>query len=425
MVCSIPAKNKKEKAMALGDKLKKFRIEKNWTQKDLAGMLDTTQQTIARWESDQVEPSLAALRDLAVLFGTTVDALVGKPSGTLGVGGTPIWDPDLDDSEQGFWGHVGVLLPGTKESQWFPVTQGEVNKLGNALRRQTRAGWMNVATLNNRALLINTAAVKKITLLNDNEDSLESDPVKGWDVHAGEYLPAELYSVLALEWLGGAFEDEASDKLLAIARDVVRKNKWTPEEMFDVFSATKVHRIDGSAEILAADGESLAEAWLETELAFDEEDDEPWALANLHFDCQDVGGSVFVSRAQVAMIDMPLHLVRESSDLDFADLDFADLDFDLEEAPPPLRKSAVKKASAPKVGANVASLKGKLPENVSVEDLGLTARVSRALRERGISTAAQLSSMTKTQLIAVPRLGRLTAEQIEQNLAQAGLKLST
>jgi hypothetical protein len=41
-------------------------------------MLKTTQQTIARCEAGKAEPNLSALQDLAMIFGTSVDDLLGK-----------------------------------------------------------------------------------------------------------------------------------------------------------------------------------------------------------------------------------------------------------------------------------------------------------------------------------------------------------
>ena len=57
-------------------KLKQLRESMNVTQQELAKALNTTQQTIARWESDKSQPDIAALKDLAVFFQTSVDDLL-------------------------------------------------------------------------------------------------------------------------------------------------------------------------------------------------------------------------------------------------------------------------------------------------------------------------------------------------------------
>jgi transcriptional regulator with XRE-family HTH domain len=59
-------------------RLKELRQSLGLTQEALAKALQTTQQTIARWETDKAEPNLSALRDLAMIFGTSVDDVVGS-----------------------------------------------------------------------------------------------------------------------------------------------------------------------------------------------------------------------------------------------------------------------------------------------------------------------------------------------------------
>ena len=64
--------------MTLGQKLKKLRTEKGLTQKDLADQLHVTFQTVSKWENDENEPDIATLRELARLFGCSVDYLISE-----------------------------------------------------------------------------------------------------------------------------------------------------------------------------------------------------------------------------------------------------------------------------------------------------------------------------------------------------------
>jgi len=59
-------------------RLKELRQSLGLTQEALAKALQTTQQTIARWETGKAEPNLSSLRDLAMIFGTSVDDVVGS-----------------------------------------------------------------------------------------------------------------------------------------------------------------------------------------------------------------------------------------------------------------------------------------------------------------------------------------------------------
>ena len=64
--------------MTLGQKIKKLRIEKELTQKDLADQVHVTFQTISKWENDENEPDVATLRELAKLFGCSLDYLLSE-----------------------------------------------------------------------------------------------------------------------------------------------------------------------------------------------------------------------------------------------------------------------------------------------------------------------------------------------------------
>lgn len=62
----------------LGDRIKKFRLEKGLTQKDLADKLYVTAQAVSRWENNEVEPSVKTLTEIATLFDVSVSKLIGE-----------------------------------------------------------------------------------------------------------------------------------------------------------------------------------------------------------------------------------------------------------------------------------------------------------------------------------------------------------
>lgn len=64
--------------MTLGQKLKKLRTEKGLTQKDLADQLHVTFQTVSKWENDENEPDISTLKELAKLYGCSVDYLISE-----------------------------------------------------------------------------------------------------------------------------------------------------------------------------------------------------------------------------------------------------------------------------------------------------------------------------------------------------------
>lgn len=58
-----------------GCRLRQFRTEKGYSQKDIAQILDVTTRTVSRWEQNNNQPSPDELEKLAKLMGTTVEEL--------------------------------------------------------------------------------------------------------------------------------------------------------------------------------------------------------------------------------------------------------------------------------------------------------------------------------------------------------------
>jgi len=62
--------------MSVGENIRKQREAKGLTQKELADHLFVTPQAISRWEKGSVEPSVDTLKQMAAIFGTSIDDLV-------------------------------------------------------------------------------------------------------------------------------------------------------------------------------------------------------------------------------------------------------------------------------------------------------------------------------------------------------------
>lgn len=75
--------------MTTGEKLAACRKEKNWTQEQLAEMLDVSRQSVSRWEMDAAFPETEKLIRLSRLFDCSIDyLLIGdrqRPEGENGV----------------------------------------------------------------------------------------------------------------------------------------------------------------------------------------------------------------------------------------------------------------------------------------------------------------------------------------------------
>lgn len=62
------------------EKLKEFRKKANLTQEELAEKINVSRQTIVKWESGESEPTISIAKNIAELFGVTVEEMVGITS---------------------------------------------------------------------------------------------------------------------------------------------------------------------------------------------------------------------------------------------------------------------------------------------------------------------------------------------------------
>lgn len=62
----------------VGDNIRKLRLEREWTQEELADRLGLSRQALGNYEKEKREPGIDMLICLADIFGITVDALVGR-----------------------------------------------------------------------------------------------------------------------------------------------------------------------------------------------------------------------------------------------------------------------------------------------------------------------------------------------------------
>src|ERR1700761_1092343 len=173
------------------------------TQAAVAALLKTTQQTYARWEGGKIDPPTAALRDLSLMFETSVDYILGRDESRPATSRYYILANDAD----GFWGHLGLHLPGNEKTSWFPITYGVANRLRGHLKIGAGApDWLIAQTLDNHVLVFQPAKMERIWLLDDACDGPQDD----WEWNApltGETgLPLEIYRAMR-DWA----EDQVCD----------------------------------------------------------------------------------------------------------------------------------------------------------------------------------------------------------------------
>ena len=62
--------------MSFGERLKKEREQKGWSQEELATKIHVSRQSVSKWETGKNYPSIEVIIDLSDLFGITIDELL-------------------------------------------------------------------------------------------------------------------------------------------------------------------------------------------------------------------------------------------------------------------------------------------------------------------------------------------------------------
>ena len=313
--------------------LKKLRESSNYSQQDIATMLNTTQQTIARWEGGKAEPGLAALRDLALIFGTSVDDLLGISGGRKIASTTH--HIFAKDERDGFWGHIGLRID-DRPSIWFPVTAGTAQEVTSALVNvESTDAWISFETLANRFVAFRPTALRKVWLLDDDCDQIDGDweldlPYQGlplemyrafdrlYDHPIGETAWKEASAAIPKEgprgeptggdpekWrafvnkLADAFDGEASEAfLLSVAETYATERLYEEDRFFRYMHHTKIRFADGAIDEFWAEPADLSAFAFELDL---EEVPRMVRLAHL-----DLSAEPYYSTTRLAAVVMPL-----------------------------------------------------------------------------------------------------------------------
>ena len=293
-------------------KLKNLRQAHNYTQQQLAEMLQTTQQTIARWETGKADPSLSALRDLAMIFGTSVDDLLGTNpfSKRLVTNRLHLYEGRSEDD--GFWGHLGVLVPGLTYTKWFPITLSTADQVSGSLKNiELHEHWFSVTTLNNRMLAINALQTRRIWLLDDACDAPDD-----WKDIQGEYSghPLEFYRGLDLLFCDpDNFEKTSSPTYRRIIREFVQKNDFDDEKIAKFLRTSHIYMTDGNNVSYLADPEHLYNFIVSIDLG--------QTPKMVHINACDGEFESFFPAQTLVMVEMPLLDVIETAKEDLAQSD--------------------------------------------------------------------------------------------------------
>jgi hypothetical protein len=260
--------------------------------------------SIARWEAGKADPNLSALRDLAMIFGTSVDDLLGKNPLSDKIASTSLRYFGQKSIRDGFWGHVSLLLRGQKQTKWFPITFDTANRTSSRLGSVKQENeWLCIPTLNNRMLAVNPARVCRLWLLDDNCDAPDD-----WEINDEEYSgkPLEFYRGLDIYFSDDDELDRSSSETYRrIIADYVKEHALDEEKAHRFLRGTIIHMTDGTQAFYWARAEPLVD------MVFDI-DNENMSLM-IRIDAFGADFESFYPAASLAVVDMPLLDVMDAA----------------------------------------------------------------------------------------------------------------
>ena len=282
------------------EKLKILRKSCNYTQKYLADLLGVKTKDISDWESNKSQPELKTLRDLAVIFGTSVLDILSNDTVS-----TTHWQPwQKEKIIDSFWGHIGILLCNSTNIKWYPITSATAQRIQESLcyDQDIHDQLLSVDTLNNHFLIINTKSIKKISLLDDSCGAPENWEIP-WDGYQG--LGAEEYYNLIEEyfWDEEYFYENTSEKVQLVIKDLIEENNFTEENVDEITHNINIYFSDNTSESISIEYDSkFVDTIMDIELG-----------VSSRFRCfEDLNGEKhFISEENIGLIDIPLYLYKK------------------------------------------------------------------------------------------------------------------
>lgn len=299
-------------------RLRELREKARYSQQQLAEMLDTTQQTIARWESGKAEPNLAALRDLAICLHTTVDSLLGRtpvlPSQTT----NPFaW---IDGDESGFWGHIGIRLPQAPFTRWYPVSTRTMKEVYRDVQCDDPDEWITFQTLNNKMVIFAPTQSLWVIFLDEADDGLDGD----WQLEADAFegWPEEIYNCIEARFdYSGDDKDpqKFSKKIVAATDELMQTHAIDEEKATRLCSESRVIFRDGAERQFVCSPENMANAFFDFDIGI--------KLAGtlmLRLDDDYGARDFFISVSRMALMELPLVKLKEGLEQDLPELEAAE-----------------------------------------------------------------------------------------------------
>ena len=270
------------------------------------GMAEATGISLERLQQIEAggQATIAELRDiaweLAVSTHVLTDTYFFEPQ--MGTPEVFVSNSKIQDEVSGFWGHVGILLTGSRKYRWYPITANT----RDMIYRKMDEAWMVIPCMDNKVLFLNMSNVEEITL---SDFDCDEPSCKDWDpgVNCGE-TPLVLYE--AFEDYYNEEMEMLSDKMKKILECYIKQSGQTEDELYDMLETSAIYYADGKERHIQIefDDDTISET-IEEVYGYELSDVEETFL--FYSDRIDETEN-FVNIKKISMIELPLLKLEEA-----------------------------------------------------------------------------------------------------------------
>ncbi|NJR63705.1 MAG: helix-turn-helix transcriptional regulator [Cyanobacteria bacterium CRU_2_1] len=206
------------------------------TQQQLAAMLDTTQQTIARWESGKTAIPSAILKDLAMILNCTVEDILGTASKKHSMYSHSFAKLLTDNAEQvSLYGGLLLNIESFEEDFRFPINEEQhkfISQFFDDFPQAMKLEWLTLRTMDNWLLFINLRSLTNLVTYND--DVLQAPAFEHPEVYKA------LTNQLELE------QQDLSDDLLEYCKERAEEfEKQNDREIWNYYNEASLYTRQG------------------------------------------------------------------------------------------------------------------------------------------------------------------------------------
>lgn len=179
--------------------LKKLRLKRGLSQTDLAARFGVAKTLVSQWERGWESADDKTVKELAVLFQTSADDVLGKAIPVEEWADSPF---AIQEAGEELFGTIRLKFRQGDELD-YPLSHraresllSQLSKLESLRGRSDSRPWLVPWTLNNLMLVINPARLRELTIIHDDEEASPAyvhpqayREIESWDYDRGDIGP--------------------------------------------------------------------------------------------------------------------------------------------------------------------------------------------------------------------------------------------